>query len=867
MPFAAEVSHDRAARRLPSRPAPWRVFVSHTVEFRRFPTAGGSYIDRVERAVLAAEHGVGNMEHYRASDGDIGRFDQLQVEASDVYVGIYGRRWGTPVPGAPELSYTVQEFEAASAAGIPRLIFVLDWDASAREIDLPVDQLSDLEHGQRQQAFLDRIHTSGELIIKRFRGPDHLAGLVENSLRELEKRLALGGVTAGDAMAAEPPPPHNLPWPSHGAADLVGRQAALARLDALLTATAAPVLITGMDGVGKTALALHHLRQRLEHYGGGLVMLNGQVGLEGLVEQLEQFALVHFDLAVPEGLAPQARLASLTSHWPRLQPVLLLVDELQEPATLDSLGQGLPARFRLLATCRRQFGVASQRVPLEPLSPDTAVAMLEPLAERGPFSPQERLQAMAMAREVGGLPLALLLLGRQLARDQDLELAELLRALRDRGALARELQGSAADPLQARGLCAGFQLIWEGLGPLERRLALLLAALPCTAVPWELLARCCPPQIDPHDWQEALLGLEQQHLIERPLARMVQLHVLVHDLLAAQGEADPPALRQERCERLLGALQAWLAGISDVLEARNRERHQACLPLLEGLALWPREAWPAGIAALPLLALGRLRAGLGAERSAREALEAGLQRARNAGGDGEAVVLEAGCLVALAGLARERGDPIEAVEQCRQGLALLERAGEGLDLERAEALNGLGLSLHDLASPEAEPVLRQALAVRCQLLGTGHRQVQLSRNNLARNLARADQHHEAEALYQQALAALGDGACEVAVAIHNNRAALARNRGDLDLAHAELQRAVAMASLALGDDHPRRGELLMNLAILADELGRHGEAQEHCATAVELLKAAWGLEDPRTQDCCALAQALATPQAADDAPE
>jgi Zn-finger nucleic acid-binding protein len=197
---APEVSLDRVARRLPSGPPPWRVFLSHTCEFRRFPSRGGSYIDKAERAVIAAEHRVGNMEHYRASDGDTGRFDEEQVRGSQVYVGIFGMRWGTPVPGTRELSYTVQEFEAASAAGIPRLIFVLDEDDDSGDVRLPSRFLRDDEHGQRQQAFLRRIESGGELIIKRFRSPDHLAGLVETSLRELEKQLGL--VAGGDAAPA-----------------------------------------------------------------------------------------------------------------------------------------------------------------------------------------------------------------------------------------------------------------------------------------------------------------------------------------------------------------------------------------------------------------------------------------------------------------------------------------------------------------------------------------------------------------------------------------------------------------------------------------------------------------------------------------
>jgi tetratricopeptide (TPR) repeat protein len=623
-----------------------------------------------------------------------------------------------------------------------------------------------------------------------------------------------------------------------------------------------------MDGVGKSALAQHHLRQQLDHYQGGVVMLDGRQPLAGLVEQLEQFALVHFDLAVPDPLASLARLGWLYSHWPRPQPVLLLVDELQDPAAVDALGKGLPPRFRLLVTSNRKFGVASQRVPLEPLATTAAVTLLEQLAERGALRAAERRQAEALAAEVGGLPLALLLLGRRLARDQDLELGELLQALQQRGALARELQGSAADPLQARGLCAGFQLIWEGLGPLERRLGLLLAELPPTAVPWELLARCCPPEIDPHDWQEARLGLEQQHLIERPFARLLQMHPLLHDLFAAQAEEREAA---EIRGPLADALVPWLAEISDVLEARSRERQQRCLPLLEGLAHGPAERWTGAVVAWTHLARGRLLSGLGAYGPAEEALQTALGLLReSAAGPGKAA-LEAGCRVALAGIARERGQLKEAEVQCRQALAGLEAVeaveavegagadpGSALALERAEALNGLGLALLAQDQPNAEEPLRQALDLRLQQLDGGDRLVQISRTNLAMSLRRLGRAPEAEALYQQVLTTLEDDTCEVAVTARNNLSFLAEDAGDLERAHALRQEAVALAALALGEEHPNRGVMLLNLGVVAEQLGHLAEAEGHYHQASRLTTAAWGPDHPLSRQAQETLEAFVT---------
>ena len=742
-------------------------------------------------------------------------------------------------PEGPCLSYT--QWEAWLALWHGKKLFIATPQQQA-----PRDGLYRCDPGQQalQQAHLSRLRAVARYPGLEFSSQDELAaGLLRSFVLDL--------LLAAERSAQGSSTPHNLPERATGSADLVGRDQALERLRQLLAAGGGPVLITGMDGVGKTALALHHLRQRLEHYGGGLVLLDGRLPLVGLVEQLEQFALVHFDLPVPEALPPQARLGWLYSHWPRTQAVLLLVDELQDLATLEALGQGLPPRFRLLVTSRRQFGVAGQRVPLEPLGEVAAVALLEQLAERGGFSAVERRHAQAMAEEVGGLPLALLLLGRQLARDRDLELAELLRALQQRGALARELQGSTADPLQARGLRASFQLIWEGLSPAERRLGLLLAELPPTAVPWELLAPCCPSELDAHDWQEARLGLEQQHLIERPLARLLQLHPLLHDLFTAQacaGEGSGQEQResQERQAQLVGALVHWLAGISDVLEARSRERQQRCLPLLEALARWPTERWAGAAGALPDLARGRVLSGLGAYGPAQEALQTALHRVRQSGG-AEAAALEAGCLVALAGIARERGLLQEAEAQCRQALAVLEAAeteGAEMALERAEGLNGLGLALDALARPEAEPVLREALELRLQHLDGAHRLVQISRTNLAMSLRKLGRAAEAEALYQQVLAALEEETCEVAVTARNNLSFLAEDAGQLELAYTLREEAVAMAALALGEEHPSRGLMLMNLGVVAEKLGRLEEAEAHYKRAAQLTAAAWGPDHP-----------------------
>jgi hypothetical protein len=163
------------------KPGPLRVFLSHTSELREFPS-GGSYISKAERAVSAAGHAIGDMADFAASDQAPASVCIEKVQGSDVYIGIYGLRYGSPVQDQPDISYTELEFNTATAMGLPRLVFLLDSDSENH--GLPVKALIDRQYGDRQDAFLKRVKEAG-LTLQRFCNPDDLKGLVERSLREL----------------------------------------------------------------------------------------------------------------------------------------------------------------------------------------------------------------------------------------------------------------------------------------------------------------------------------------------------------------------------------------------------------------------------------------------------------------------------------------------------------------------------------------------------------------------------------------------------------------------------------------------------------------------------------------------------------
>jgi hypothetical protein len=136
----------------------------------------------VERAISAAGHVIVDMADLPAADQPSAQVCAEQVQGCDVYVGVLGSRYGSPVRDQPEMSYTELEFATATEAGLARLVFLLDTDTA--DVGIPPSVLIDREFGARQEAFRRRVQAS-ELTTQSFANPAGLGQLVERSLRAL----------------------------------------------------------------------------------------------------------------------------------------------------------------------------------------------------------------------------------------------------------------------------------------------------------------------------------------------------------------------------------------------------------------------------------------------------------------------------------------------------------------------------------------------------------------------------------------------------------------------------------------------------------------------------------------------------------
>ncbi len=522
-----------------------RVFLSHTSELRTYPAAG-SFVAAAERAVSRVGAVVADMAYFTAREDKTSAYCREQVGRADVYAGIIGFRYGSPVRDDPGQSYTELEFDTATELGLPRLVFLLDEDAV---LPLPRAVLSDPVYQDRQDAFRARVKEAGTTI-GLAGSPEQLEVLLFQALTDLHLAAAgpageSAGRPGGVAVRVAPRP-----------AVLAGREDLLAELDARLAAGPRPgvVALTGLGGAGKTSVAVEYAHRQLA--GCPVVW---QLAAEESAALAAGFGELAARLGAGDGAGDPV--AAVHAALARRGDWLLVFDNVPDPAAVRDL---LPPAGGGRVVITSQHGSWPGGLGLEVPVLDREVAAGFLLACAGAVGTEEGAAA-ELAGELGGLPLALA------------QAAAYMQASgRGVGGYLGLFRARRAE-LLGRGEAAGYDkqvattwsLAFAAVGPDGPVAGLLRLAACCAAedIPLDLLLRPRPglgaeaeallgPLLD-DDFarDEAVASLRRYSLVSVPRGGLVSVHRLVQAITLAQLPApEAAAWRRVTAAVIEGAL-------------------------------------------------------------------------------------------------------------------------------------------------------------------------------------------------------------------------------------------------------------------------------------------------------------------------
>jgi tetratricopeptide (TPR) repeat protein len=771
----------------PGDPHGWRVFLSHTSELREYPK-GTSYVAAVERAVSASGHVIVDMADFPAVDLPAAQLCADRVRECDVYVGILGTRYGSPVRDMPQVSYTELEFDTATEAELPRLVFLLD--ERAADVGIPLSALIDREFGARQDAFRRRVRDSG-LVTGSFASPAELRQLVGDSLRELAQTRRGGGGGSGRGQVPAVVAVGDIPQEPAG---FQPRADLLAELDAPSGGRVSVVhAVTGMRGVGKTHLTATYARARIDD-GWRLVAWVNAADSASVLGGLAEVAAA---LGLDAGTGDAAVAGRAVRH--RLETggdrCLLVFDNATNPADL------LPF---LPAAGKARVLITSNERPVADLGAGVAVDVftweeaLTFLADR--TGSADAGGARALATELGCLPLALAQAAAVIAA-QHLDYGTYLRRLRDKP--VDQLLLRTGTDRYPHGLAAAVLLALEavragdGTGVCSAVMD-LVSVLSAAGVPRAVLHAA--GQAGALSEQEKL-GAVPPDVVDEALGQLAGSSLLT---FSVDG----------------GTVTAHLLVMRVVREQLARQGHlattcQAAARVLEARARSLRDAWQDRPARRDLV----------------EQILAVQEYSASAPGETGSDLTQA--ILSLRGWAvwflNDLGD--SAAQAIKVAGSLLADQEQILGPDHPDTLasrNNLALAYRDAGrAAEAIPLHERTLADRERILGPDHPETLASRNNLARAYRAADRAAEAIPLHERAIA----GRERVLGRDHpgtmqsrNNLANAYRDVGRVAEAILLYERTLADRERILGPDHPSTLTSRGNLAVAYRAAGRAAEA-------------------------------------------
>ncbi|NES21386.1 MAG: tetratricopeptide repeat protein, partial [Symploca sp. SIO3E6] len=614
--------------------------------------------------------------------------------------------------------------------------------------------------------------------------------------------------------------PHNLP--RSGVENFVGRDEVLATLHQQLQQNQ-PVAISavaGMGGIGKTELALQYAWRHREEYLGGICWLAG----DRLAAEVINFAQIYLKLKIRDDLDLRGQVKDCWQYWFSLiqenqEKVLVIIDNVTSYQDVKDYLPPANSQFRVLLTTRQQLGKPVQVLPLAELDEAAALELLKSLINQARIE-AELEDAKELCRWLGYLPLALELVGRYLAEEEDLSLEAMLSRLQAQGVQNRALAlhpHAAGISTADRGVAAAFELSWETLPQTAQQLGCLLSLFALAPIPWDLVEQvikvCNLPPPSGNIFQrlisnlpffnktnnqplsslsqlattaileEARSTLRHLHLIQRSDKNTYQLHPLIREFFRYKGEESAEV--EEMKQGLATVMVAMAKEIPDPITLESVEKFQPAIPHLQEVARELLEYVTEEDLIWPYTGLGRFYNGQGLY---------------------------------------ELAEPW--FKECKAGAET--RLGNKHP-DFATSLNNLAkLYKSQGRYSEAEPLYKNAIAIAKQSLPPNHPDLAIHLNNLANLYRSQGGYSEAEPLYKDAIAidkqSLPPNHPQLAINF-NNLAELYRSQGGYSEAEPLYKDAIAIDKQSLPPNHPQLATHLNNLALLYESQGRYSEAE------------------------------------------
>jgi tetratricopeptide (TPR) repeat protein/transcriptional regulator with XRE-family HTH domain len=645
-----------------------------------------------------------------------------------------------------------------------------------------------------------------------------------------------------------------------------GREELLTQLHDLLNKNTAVALtqthaLCGLGGIGKTQTVLEYAYRYRDEYQAVL-----WVKADTREHLLSDFLSLATVLNLPERAAQdQAIIMAAIKQWMQHQAGWLLIFDNADDLTLvrDFLPPG--SRGHVLLTTRAQaMGRLAQRIDVEVMRSEVGAlfllrraGLIEPHTTLNDVSEGERNLALALARELGGLPLALDQAGAYM-EESPCSLADYTQLYQKERFILLSRRGGIIED-HPEPVATTWSLSFEQVqqtNPAAADLLRCCAFLDPDAIPEELIlagAQALGPVLAPLSdnrlaLNEAMGTLWKYSLVRRNLdAQIITVHRLVQAVLQ-----ETMAREEQRywSERVVHAVQQVFPARIEIgnWQVCQRLLSQAltCATLIEQWDLRSPEA--AHLLNQLAYYLREQARYLEAEAFYKRAL---MIREHILGMDH---LDTAQSYYNLGRLFFDQGKHAPAEEHYRCSLEIRERLLGSEHPDVACCLNSLALLYWQWGErdDEAERLYQRALPIFEATLGAEHPQTAHCWNNLALLYVTQGKYVDAESIHRRVLAIrermLPAEHLDTAQTLQNLACLYVEQRNEQMYGEAERlhMRSLDMREHLLGPDHPQVARSLNNLALLYEVQGRYRDAEPLYQRALMIREQTLGQENPKT---------------------